>query len=346
MPEIYVSDMTQPNAFATGRNPSNAKVSVTKGILQILDERELRAVLAHELSHVANRDILVSSVAAAIGTAISFLAYMAFWFGGSDDEGGNPLVMLVAWIFAPLAAAIIQMAVSRSREYQADESGAILSHDPDALASALLKLEQASKQVPAPASLKPAEAHLFIVNPLRARRPAGAELRDPVLHAPADRGARRAAEGDQAAAGLRRPSTQTRSSTDRRSPTTRCPSVQLTPSSGDASGRTSSTDPIPSAAAPSQYAAWSSTKIASSAPDPEGVERGPVDPGVGLRDAHLERQDDRVHLVGQAEPVDHRPRAVVAVADERRRHASTAELAHDGQRVVPQVHAGLQEASS
>ncbi len=168
MPEIYVSDMTQPNAFATGRNPHNAKVSVTKGILQILDQRELRGVLAHELSHVANRDILVSSVAAAIGTAISYLAYMAFWFGGDDDEGGNPLVMLVAWIFAPLAAGIIQMAVSRSREYQADESGAILSHDPDALASALLKLEQASKQVPAPASLKPSEAHLFIVNPLRA----------------------------------------------------------------------------------------------------------------------------------------------------------------------------------
>jgi heat shock protein HtpX len=169
MPEVYVSDMTQPNAFATGRNPSNAKVSVTKGILQILDERELRGVLAHELSHVANRDILVSSVAAAIGTAISYLAYMAFWFGGDDDEGGSPLVMLVAWIFAPLAAAVIQMAVSRSREYQADESGAILSHDPDALASALLKLEQASKQVPAPASLKPSEAHLFIVNPLRGR---------------------------------------------------------------------------------------------------------------------------------------------------------------------------------
>ena len=166
MPEVYVSDMMQPNAFATGRNPGNAKVSVTKGILQILDERELRGVLAHELSHVANRDILVSSVAAAIGTAISYLAYMAFWFGG-DDDNGSPLVMLVAWIFAPLAAGIIQMAVSRSREYQADESGAILSHDPDALASALLKLEQASRQVPAPSSLKPSEAHLFIVNPLR-----------------------------------------------------------------------------------------------------------------------------------------------------------------------------------
>lgn len=172
MPEIYVSEMTQPNAFATGRNPGNAKVSVTKGILQLLDERELRGVLAHELSHVANRDILVSSIAAAIGTAISYLAYMAFWFGGDDDEGGNPLVMLVAWIFAPLAAAIIQMAVSRSREYQADESGAILSRDPDALASALVKLEQAAGRVPAPASLKPSEAHMFIVNPLRGGRQA------------------------------------------------------------------------------------------------------------------------------------------------------------------------------
>lgn len=167
MPEIYVSDMMQPNAFATGRNPSNAKVSVTQGILQILDERELRAVLAHELSHVANRDILVSSIAAAIGTAISYLAYMAFWIGGDDDEGGNPLVMLVALIFAPLAAGIIQMAVSRSREYQADESGAILSRDPDALASALVKLEQTATRVPAPSTLKPSEAHLFIVNPLR-----------------------------------------------------------------------------------------------------------------------------------------------------------------------------------
>jgi heat shock protein HtpX len=172
MPEIFVSEMTQPNAFATGRNPGNAKVSVTKGILQLLDERELRGVLAHELSHVANRDILVSSIAAAIGTAISYLAYMAFWFGGDDDEGGNPLVMLVAWIFAPLAAAIIQMAVSRSREYQADESGAILSRDPDALASALVKLEQAAGRVPAPASLKPSEAHMFIVNPLRGGRQA------------------------------------------------------------------------------------------------------------------------------------------------------------------------------
>jgi heat shock protein HtpX len=169
MPQIYVSDMLQPNAFATGRNPANAKVAVTKGILQILDERELRGVLAHELSHVANRDILVSSIAAAIGMSITFLARFAFFFGGDEDRGGNPLAMLIAWILAPVAAAVIQMAVSRSREYQADESGALLSRDPQALASALLKLEETSKRVPAPASVNPAEAHLFIVNPLRGR---------------------------------------------------------------------------------------------------------------------------------------------------------------------------------
>ncbi|MGE5459259.1 MAG: zinc metalloprotease HtpX [Solirubrobacterales bacterium] len=167
MPEIYVSDMLQPNAFATGRNPKNAKVAVTKGILQVLDERELRGVLAHELSHVANHDILISSIAAAIGMSITFLARVAFLFGGDDNRGGNVFGLLFAWILAPIAAAIIQMAVSRSREYQADESGALLSHDPEALASALRKLEETSKRVPAPATVSPAEAHLFIMNPLR-----------------------------------------------------------------------------------------------------------------------------------------------------------------------------------
>jgi heat shock protein HtpX len=175
MPQICVSDMMQPNAFATGRNPENAAVSVTKGILQILDERELRGVLAHELSHVANRDILISSIAAGIGMSITFLARFALFFGGGDNREGNAfggLGLLFAWILAPLAAAIIQMAVSRSREYQADESGALLSRDPEALARALRKLEQAAKQVPVPTTVSPATAHLFIVNPFGGRNAA------------------------------------------------------------------------------------------------------------------------------------------------------------------------------
>ena len=175
MPKLFVSEMMQPNAFATGRNPEHASVSVTRGILQILDERELRGVLAHELSHVANRDILISSIAAAIGMSITFLARFAFFFGGSDDEGGgNIFGLLLAWILAPIAALLIQMAVTRSREYQADESGAFLSRDPDALASALLKLEQASRQVPPLATVSPAEAHMFIVNPMNALQARGA----------------------------------------------------------------------------------------------------------------------------------------------------------------------------
>jgi len=171
MPKIHVSDMLQPNAFATGRNPEHASVAVTKGILQILDERELRGVLAHELSHVANRDILINSIAAGIGMAITLLARFAFFFGGSDERNNplGPFAFLIAWILAPIAAVIIQLAVSRSREYQADESGAILSRDPEALASALRKLEAASRQVPAPATVSPAQAHLFIVNPFRGR---------------------------------------------------------------------------------------------------------------------------------------------------------------------------------
>jgi heat shock protein HtpX len=174
MPAIYVSAMTQPNAFATGRNPKHAAVSVTAGILQLLDERELRGVLAHELSHVANRDILISSIAAAIGMSITFLARFALFFGGGDDDrGGNGIAVLFAWILAPIAAAIIQMAVSRSREYQADESGAYLSHDPEALASALRKLEVGVQRVPPPASVSPAEAHLFIMNPMAALKGRG-----------------------------------------------------------------------------------------------------------------------------------------------------------------------------
>jgi heat shock protein HtpX len=174
MPKLFVSEMMQPNAFATGRNPEHASVAVTRGILEILDERELRGVLAHELSHVANRDILISSIAAAIGMSITFLARFAFFFGGSDDEGsGNIFALLLAWILAPIAAVLIQMAVTRSREYQADESGAFLSRDPDALASALIKLEEASRKVPPLATVSPAEAHMFIVNPMNALQARG-----------------------------------------------------------------------------------------------------------------------------------------------------------------------------
>jgi heat shock protein HtpX len=167
MPRIYVSAMAQPNAFATGRSPDHAAVAVTQGILQILDRRELRAVLAHELSHVLNRDILVSTIAAAIGSAFTYLAYMTFFLGGSDDDDSpfGGLAFLLLWLVGPIAAGIIQMAVSRSREYQADESGAILSRDPEALASALTKLEEYARGVPA--QVNPAQAHLFIVNPLR-----------------------------------------------------------------------------------------------------------------------------------------------------------------------------------
>jgi heat shock protein HtpX len=173
MPRIYVSEMMQPNAFATGRNPHHAAVAVTQGILQILDRRELRGVLAHELSHVQNRDILIGSVAAGIGMSITFLARFALFFGGGRDDRNNPLGafgLLFAWILAPLAAALIQMAVSRSREYQADASGAELSHDPLALAGALQKLESTSRRVAPPASVSPAQAHLFIVNPFAGRK--------------------------------------------------------------------------------------------------------------------------------------------------------------------------------
>jgi len=173
MPRIYVSDMAQPNAFATGRNPNHAAVCVTKGILQIVDRRELRAVLAHELSHVTNRDILVGSIAAGIATSITFVARFAFFFGGGRNDRNNPIgpfAMLFAWILAPIAALLVQMAVSRSREYQADASGAELSDDPLALAGALRKLEATARQVPVPATLTPAQAPLFIVNPFTGRR--------------------------------------------------------------------------------------------------------------------------------------------------------------------------------
>jgi heat shock protein HtpX len=173
MPKLYILPSAAPNAFATGRNPQHAAVAVTDGILRIMDETELEGVLAHELSHVLNRDILISTVAATIAGAISMLANMAQWgmmFGGSRDEEGrstNPIALILTIILAPLAAMLIQMAVSRSREFQADASGARLTRNPHGLASALGKLEQAGRVVQMNAN--PATAHLFIVNPLTGR---------------------------------------------------------------------------------------------------------------------------------------------------------------------------------
>lgn len=165
MPKIFVIPTESPNAFATGRNPNHASVAVTHGILQLLNDEELEGVLAHELGHVRNRDILTSSIAATLAGAITILARMAFWFGmGGGDrrerEGGGIVMMLLA----PFAAMLIQLWVSRTREYEADASGAHLTGNPYALASALEKISAASRQVPLIAS--PSSAHLFIVQPL------------------------------------------------------------------------------------------------------------------------------------------------------------------------------------
>jgi len=176
MPKIYVIPTDSPNAFATGRNPKHASVAVTQGILNLLDDEELEGVLAHELGHVRNRDILISSVAATIAGAITFLARMGMWagmfggYGGRDDRdrnGGGGLGALLMLILAPIAAMLIQLAVSRSREYAADDSGAHLTGNPYALARALQKLDAWSKRVPMAAS--PSTAHLFIVQPMVGR---------------------------------------------------------------------------------------------------------------------------------------------------------------------------------
>jgi heat shock protein HtpX len=167
MPRVYLIDEAQPNAFATGRNPEHAAVAATTGILQLLTPRELRAVLAHELSHVKHRDILTSTITASIAGAISTLANFGMFFGGRDSGQRNPLVALVVLILAPIAAVLIQLAISRSREYDADRSGAELSGEPHALADALAKIDRYAKRLPLEtAEMHPATAHLMIINPL------------------------------------------------------------------------------------------------------------------------------------------------------------------------------------
>ena len=170
MPRVYIIPAEQPNAFATGRNPAHAAVAVTDSITRLLTDEELEGVLAHEMSHVINRDILISTIAATLAGAITYMAHMAQWaafMGGGrrdDDEGSSPITMIAMAVIAPLAAMLVQLAVSRAREFQADASGARLEGRASPLVSALAKLDAASQQIPMNAN--PSTAHLFIVNPL------------------------------------------------------------------------------------------------------------------------------------------------------------------------------------
>lgn len=174
MPRLYVTPAMQPNAFATGRNERHAAVAVTQGIMELLEEDELRGVLAHELAHVKNRDVLIGSVAATVAMGITFSARMLMWgamFGGGgerDDEGSNPIALLAMMILAPIAAALLQMALSRSREFEADHAGAGLVNNGEPLARALEKMQVAAKQVPM--NVNPAQATMYIVNPLSGRQ--------------------------------------------------------------------------------------------------------------------------------------------------------------------------------
>lgn len=202
-PRVYVSPDPSPNAFATGRNPHHAAVCVNQGLLQILDEEELYGVLAHEFAHVRNRDILTSSVVAVLAGTITLIANVAQWslwfggMGGEDDEGPGGLVAgLLLIILGPIAATLVQLAISRSREFEADHTGAEVSGDPMALASALRKLEAVSRRVPSPVA-QPAFAHLYIVNPLRAQGLSGLFS----THPPLDERIRRL---EAMAAGIRR----------------------------------------------------------------------------------------------------------------------------------------------
>jgi heat shock protein HtpX len=167
MPKLYIIETDQPNAFATGRNPENAAVAATTGLLRSLSREEIAGVMAHELAHVKNRDTLTMTVAASIAGAIGFLAQFAFMFGGRGESRPNPIVLILAMILAPMAAGIVQMAISRTREYSADRDGALICGNPGWLASALRKIEQFVKgRVMQTAENNPASAHLFIINPL------------------------------------------------------------------------------------------------------------------------------------------------------------------------------------
>jgi heat shock protein HtpX len=176
MPRVYVIDEAAPNAFATGRNPQHAAVAATTGIMRVLTDRELRGVMAHELAHVAHRDILISTISATMAGAISMLANFAMFFGGRDEDGrpANPIAGLAVAFLAPIAAGLIQMAISRAREFEADREGAAIAGDPRALASALQRIEQiAAGTYVGTAERNPATAHLFIINPLHGGALAG-----------------------------------------------------------------------------------------------------------------------------------------------------------------------------